>query len=820
MTIRNPDGSATLGFRGSSAERSFGERPPGYVSARPIARSAADVSTICVLCSQNCGVRVDVTDNALTAVRADDRNPITKGYVCNKAFSIPHYVEHAQRVTSPMKRRPDGSFERVSWDQAIGEIGAKLRGLLDRHPPRAVALIGGGGQGNHLDVPYALAFLAGIGSPMWFSALAQEKTQHALVDRWMFRAPLTGYLHADTERSRYVLLLGTNPVVSNRGYRARDFLREMKKDPGRRLVVVDPRRTETARFADRHLAIRPATDCWFLLGVAAEIVAKGRHDARFIGERTQDFDRVAAALRAVDTAEMARRCGLAADDITEVAAGFAAAESASLFYDLGIEQAPFSTLNAYLVRLILALTGNIGNPGGAVFHGTFSPTAPDLAGAPARALVSGIEAIQMLTPYGMFSPNLVPEEVLTDHPDRIRAVFVEGANPLVQYADTRRYREAFDRLDLSVVIDPAFTETARRAHYVLPAPVGYEKWEFSAFPKRYPEIDMQVRPPVVSGPPEAMPEAEIFARLSRAAGLLEPAPRMLHALGKRAQTPAGAAAYLAALPVLAAARGVTERGLRAAPNATLIRTVFWLYETLGPHLPAPSLSALWALCLAFGLTRRDAVARTFPSITKSRVAVGLELFQKLLDHPEGVELARLDERRNFEEHCGFSDGRMRLAPEPMLAEIRRALHAEPATNADFPLIMNGGLRTHWNANTLQRDPAWRKGTVSHDALRISPGDAERLGVRSGDQVLLETPRGQVSVEALVDDGVQVGHVSIPNGAGTEYPDRDTGELRRTGVNVNELTDAAARDPFTGCPHHKSIPCRVTPAGEPGGATPR
>jgi anaerobic selenocysteine-containing dehydrogenase len=765
-------------------------------------RSASDLPTACVLCSQNCGLRVDVAKDRIVAVRADERNPITRGYVCNKGFSIGHYVHHAQRVTQPLKRRPDGSFAAVSWEQAIGEIGAKIRELRHAYAPRAIALVGGGGQGNHLDVPYALPFLAGLGSPMWFSALAQEKTQHALVDRWMFRAPLHGYLHGDTDRSQYVLMLGTNPVVSNRGYRARDFIRAIKRDPTRTLVVVDPRVTETARDADRHLAIRPGTDCYFLLAMAAEIVARGLHKQEWLNEHTRGLPDLLPILRCVDRDEMARRCGLAPSEITEVATGFARATSASLFFDLGIEQAPFSTLNSYLTRLIAALTGNIGNSGGAVFHGTFSPATPRLSGTPARAIVSGIPAIEMLLPFGMFSPNLLPEEILQDHPDRIRAVIVEAANPFLQYADTQRYREAFARLDLLVVIDPAMSETARAAHYVLPAPVGYEKWEYSAFPKRFPEIDMQVRPPVVSGPEQALPESEIYARLAKAVGIVENAPKVLHTLARRTRSSAGAALYLATLSLLATAKG----DLR---SRSIARLVFWLYETIGPQLPASSLSAIWALCQLFALTRREAIVRTFPAAPRNPFACGNMLFEQILEHPEGVELAQLHVAGNLRDFCGYLDKRIRLAPRPMLTEMRRALQPPAQSPKEFPLILNGGLRTRWNANTIQRDPAWQKGSAIHHALRLNPTDAAQLGVHSGDQVEIATPRGQARTEAVVDDTVRIGHVLIPNGSGIEYPDPITGTLRRAGININELTDSAARDPFTGCPYHKTIPCRIT-----------
>jgi anaerobic selenocysteine-containing dehydrogenase len=763
---------------------------------------------VCVLCSHNCGLRVDVDDGKIVAVRGDASNPATRGYLCNKAYGLAHYVNHAQRVEHPLKRRPDGSFERVGWDEAIADIGARLRRLREEHGPTSIGMVGVGGQGNHLDGTYAIGFLLGLGSPWWFNSLAQEKTQHALVDDWMFGAPPSVFLHADAERSKFLLVLGTNPLVSNRGRNPSELWRELRADASRTLVIVDPRRTQSAKSAAEHVQVRPGTDVYVLIGLAAHIVRAELEDKTFLRARTRGLDELRARLAAVDPAEMAARAGVPAEQLVRVAEGFARAESASVWCDLGVEQVPFSTLNSYLMRVLLALTGNLGNRGGNVFHGTFSPSIGRADRRPFRAPASGIEAIAMLAPFGMFSPSLIPEEVLTPRPDRIRALIVEGANPLVQAADSPRQREAMAALDLLVVIDPAMTETARAAHYVLPTPVGYEKWEYSGFPKSYPEIHAQLRPPVVPAPagPEApLPEAEIYARLARAAGVVEPTPRALGALGARAGSPLGAAAYLAAAGAAAAARGRSLGG-------TVARMSFWSYEALAPILPAPALSGLWLQTHFFALTRREEVARSLPaaSATRNPFVAANALWQALLDHPEGVEVARLDPDRNLAEHCRRPDGKIDLAPRPMMTELARAIALVPAPDRDYPLLLNGGARTHWNANTIQRDPAWRKGQGPHCAVAISPDDAARFGVADGALVEVASRRGAVRLPAKVDDSVQPGNLLIPNGFGTEWPDAKTGELRAVGVRVNELTDAADRDPFTGCPHHKVVRCRVRP----------
>ena len=205
------------------------------------------------------------------------------------------------------------------------------------------------------------------------------------------------------------------------------------------VVVVDPRETETTRQADRHLRVRPGGDAYLLLALAATIASgEGSVDAAFLREHTRDFEALRHALAQVDIEVMARRCGLEVSEILKTARDFAGADSAAIMFDLAVEQTPFSTLNSYLIHVIATLTGNAGRIGGNIFVG--SGTAPQWSPArhaePERALASGIRSVSAMGGFAMFSPTLVPEEVLLDHPERLRALIVEGSNPFLSFSDT------------------------------------------------------------------------------------------------------------------------------------------------------------------------------------------------------------------------------------------------------------------------------------------------------------------------------------------------------------------------------------------------
>jgi formate dehydrogenase len=307
---------------------------------------------------------------------------------------------------------------------------------------------------------------------------------------------------------------------------------------------------------------------------------------------------------------------------------------------------------------------------------------------------------------------------------------------------------------------------------------------------------VQLRPPVVPGPEEALPEPEIYARLAEAMGLVGEPPAKLVELAEGALEPEGAAAFLAEL--------------QSASGGDSTALLFWGYRTLGPRLPSPALVAVWAQCHENAFVRRESVLRTLGDVWResSPFEIANELFRRILDHPEGVEIASLDREANLDDHMGWDDGRVRLAPPEMLEEIARAVAHDLPRDPDYPFVLAAGLRTRWTANTIQRDPAWRKGRGPHCALNLAPADAKSLGVRTGDRVSVTTRRGAVELPAAVDTRLHPGHVWIPNGFGMAYPSQGDGAPVVQGANTNELTDARDRDPITGCPHHKYTLCRI------------
>jgi anaerobic selenocysteine-containing dehydrogenase len=249
--------------------------------------------------------------------------------------------------------------------------------------------------------------------------------------------------------------------------------------------------------------------------------------------------------------------------------------------------------------------------------------------------------------------------------------------------------------------------------------------------------------------------------------------------------------------------------MSSAGSGGPLSVMFTAYRTLGPLLPAPSLVAVFANCHENAFQRPASILRTLGKEWEGRnpFELAAELFRRILAHPEGVEIAKADADHVLDANLGWPDKRIRLAPPEMLAEIARADATDLPRDPDYPFVLGGGLRTRWTANTIQRNPEWRKGRGPHCSLHLSPADAGRLGVKAGETVRVSTRRGSVELPAELDKNVSEGHVWIPNGFGMRYPNAQ-GELEAVGVNINELSDAADRDPISGCPQHKYTLCRV------------
>jgi len=734
--------------------------------------------TACILCECNCGIEVALggeDGRELTRIRGDKRHPASRGYACEKAQRLDYYQNAKDRLLHPLRRRPDGSFEAIDWDTAISEVAARLAHIRDEHGGGSIFYYGGGGQGNHLPGAYAVSTRAALGSRYRSSALAQEKTG----EFWVSHRMLGTQTRGDFEHAEVSMFLGKNPWFSHGMPQARVTLKAIAKDPARTMIVVDPRRSKTAELADIHLMLRPGTDAWLLAAIVAILLEEGLTDAAFLDAHAQGLAEVEASLGTVDVSAYCAHAGLPEAQVRQAARVLGRAKSVASYEDLGVQMNRHSTLVSYLHRLVWLLTGNIGRAG---TH--YSPTSlvPFADGSHKRdSPVTGARIIGGLVPC-----NAIADEILTDHPKRFRAMLVEASNPAHSLADSPRLREALSSLEALVVIDVALTETARLADYVLPASTQFEKAEATFFNFEFPKNYFHLRAPLF-GPPEGpLPEAEIHARLVEALGVLDES--LMSELSDAAEQ--GIADYAA----------LFVKRVAFDPAQSRYASVI-LYRTLGPSLPDGLAEGAVMLGLVLRAAMQDAASLGRAGFVGAPLAVGVQLFEAILRERSGVVFSVDDWEQSFA-RVDTADGKVQLALPDLLEELAQLTTGPEAPDADYPFVLSAGERRSFTANTILRDPEWRKKDAG-GALRVNTRDAARLGVTTGDTVRLKTRRGECVVEVEVTEIMQPGHVSLPNGMGL-----DTNAEGRGGVSLNELTRIAAQDPFVGTPLHKFVPARL------------
>jgi anaerobic selenocysteine-containing dehydrogenase len=753
--------------------------------------------TACIICSLNCGLEVLTEGSRIVKIRGDKDHPTSQGYVCEKSQRMDFYQNGADRISSPKRRRADGRYEDIDWDTAIREITEKLTAVKTKHGGASILYYGGGSQGNHLGGTYADSTIKALGVVYRSNALAQEKTGEAWVQGKMMGAGI----HGDFEHAEVSVFLGKNPFQSHGFARTRVILREIQKDPNRSIIVIDPRRSETAEMADFHLAVHPGTDAWCLAALAAILVQDGLVAKQWLAEHTTGYASVAEALQRISVADCAKTCGVDVALLRQVAERIARAKSVSMIEDLGVQMNLHSTLNSYLNRLVWLLAGHYARPGtnnafvpllnlsSSTRETAAKPGADSSVGSKPRpeaySPVTGAKVIMGLIPC-----NVIPEEILTDHPGRFRAMFIESSNPVHSLADSKRMREAVRALDISVVIDVAMTETARQADYVLPASSQFEKAEATFFNLEFPSNGFHLRQPLFPPRPGTLTEAEIHARLIESLGELDNSHyRFLRRAARLGRTAFG----------LAFACKVA-RDRKVARYAPVV-----LYRTLGETLPkyfAPAAS-LWGLSQMFVRKNRDAAARA--GFTGSTLAAGNKLFDAILSKPSGV-IYSISEYADSWRAVRLPDHKINLRIDEMLTELATLDTKRPQPDGDYPFVLSAGERRSQTSNTSIRDSNWhRRGNFS--TLRMHPADAEKISCKEGEWVRMTSRRG--SAEAIIELGedLQPGHVSLPNGHGLDYTEAD-GMTVRKGVSLNELTDTASRDPFAGTPWHKHVPVRI------------
>lgn len=482
-------------------------------SALQAPRGQTQKKTFCRICEVHCGLRVDIdAKGALTRIRPDHDHPVSQGYVCAKGTRFLEVANHPQRLTHPLVRQPDGTYQPVSWKEALDYFKARIRPILHASGPHAIALyLGTPVIHNALGALAYVGLARALGTRNMYSVGSQDNDSKIVASRlvhgneWI--VPIMDLEHAD-----FALLLGTNPAVSQGTYmhlRGGTTAFDRFKKRGGELVIVDPRRTESVKRWGGHVPIHPGTDIFLLLALLHELRDLARPNARVSG-----LDELLKLAAEYPVERAALLTGIPLERIRELASSIRQAERATFFLSVGVNQGPFGTLSAVALQALAYLSGNFDQEGGLLFQPWGVVLGWLFQLKPQRSRMGAY-----LSNAGGLPAGILPDEILTPGEGQIRALIVMSGNPLTSAPDETRLRQAFQQLELLVCIDLFQNQTGQEADLLLPASTWLERFDLGAWNALFTQASfLDATPPMRPAPEACRPEWQILIDLSLAAG--------------------------------------------------------------------------------------------------------------------------------------------------------------------------------------------------------------------------------------------------------------------------------------------------------------
>ena len=712
---------------------------------------AETVHRQCTLCEAHCGIKVEVEGGAVVRITGDPEDVISRGYICPKAAALADIQSDPDRLRRPVKK-VDGRFVEIGWDEALALAGEGLRRVQERHGADAVATYLGN-PGAHNSGVFAAALLRRlIGSRNNYSATSTDQLPQYMSSYEMF-----GHYFVlpvpDVERTRHMLVIGANPAVSNGSLMTAPGIRDRIKSiraRGGKVVVIDPRRTETAKHASEHVAVRPGGDPYLLLAVLGTIFADGSERLGRLAGQCDGLEDLKTLAGEWAPERAAPHAGVEAETIVRLAREFAAAESAVAYARVGVCQQRTGSVTHWLVNVLNIVTGNMDSPGGAMF-----PSPPvDLirlleigTGKPHwgrhRQRVSGLPEFADELPVAGLA-----DEIATPGAGQVRGMLLFAGNPVLSAPGGARLDAAMEQLEWCVAVDMYVTETTRHADVILPPLAHLERSDIDiVFPALSVRNQMRYNPAALPAQAEGRDDWQILIGLAAHVGR-----------GVKGRV-------VNALMRLAGPRYTFERVVNVAMLA-------------GPH----------------GLLR-----------SRRGLTVG-----KVKRAPHGIDLGPLES--GLRGRLRTRDKRVRLAPAVMLAEGRRleelAAEREAQLRDGFDLTLIGRRSLRSNNSWMHNSRRLIKGADRCTAL-MHPDDASGRGLSAGQRVRVTSTVGAIELPLEVSDEIRPGVVSIPHGFG--HGREGVGwrvAAEHAGASVNDITDPKVVDRLTGNAAYNDVPVRV------------
>ncbi len=714
---------------------------------------------ICPLCEACCGLNIETRSGRVIAIRGAEQDVFSRGYLCPKGYSLKDLHEDPDRLRQPLIKR-NGQFVEASWDEALAEVERRLLPIIQAHGGDAVAAVVGNPSAHKVSLlSYFPRVVKALGTRNVFSASTLDQMPKQLSSGLMYGHWLSIPV-PDIERCDWLLMLGANPAVSNGSlWTVPDYRGKAKamRARGGRILVVDPRRSETAQAADEHLPIKPGGDVFLLLGMVHTLFDEGLAKPGRLGEHLNGLEALREAVKPYTPERMAAGCGIDAATMRRLARELASTDRAAVYGRIGTCTQRFGTLNSWLIDVLNILTGHLDAPGGLMFPKAAAFAANTLGKAGSgRGITTGRRKSRVSAApevFGELPITLLAEEIETPGPGQVRALISLAANPVLSTPNGPRIARALDSLEFMLSMDIYLNETSRHADVILPGLSPLEDLHYDvAFPQLSFRNHARFSGPVFERPAGQPEEWETLLRL---AAMIE---------------------------------GRDWRGdMAALDDAAIAADVARL---AGEHAEA----VLQALAPLRGPERLvDLALRSGPYGDRFGMnPQGLSL-AKVRATPGGIDLGALQPR--IPELLRTPSGRVELAPESLLADLATV---EATLQQPTPELLLIGRRDVRSGNSWMHNlPVLAKGP-ERCTLLVHPRDAAARGLQDGALARLHNTMGELTVPVRVSEELMPGVVSLPHGWGHNLEGaRLSLAAERPGANLNALLDDALRDPLSG-----------------------
>ena len=727
----------------------------------------------CPLCEATCGLELTLSEGGIDRVRGDADDVFSHGFICPKGASLKELHDDPDRLRTPLVR-VGGELRPASWDEAFAEIDRRLGAIWDEHGRQALGIYLGNPSAHNLSVlTYGRVLVKALQTRNIFSASTVDQYPKQMASALMFGTGSTVAV-PDVDRTDHLLILGANPLASNGSLLTapdmRGRLRAIRARGGK-VVVVDPRRTRTAREADEHHFIRPGTDALLLFALVHTLFDEQLEDLGALVPHVAGLEEVRELASGFAPEEVADACGIAADDIRRMARELAAAPRAAVYGRIGTTTQRFGTTASWLVDVLNVVTGNLDRPGGAMFPrpaaGSSNTTGEPGHGRGAafgrwHSRVRGLGEV-----FGELPVACLAEEIETPGDGQIRALLTIAGNPVVSTPNSERLAAAIDDLEFMVSVDIYVNETTRHADVILPAPSPLQRSHYDLALLGFAVRNVSnYSPPALEPDPQVPQEWETLLRLGGIA---------------------------------------TGQG----PNADVAAIDrFVAYEVARRQSTDPS----------SGLHGRDPdelLAEVQPRVGPERI-LDLQLrggpyrvtLAELEAAPHGIDFGELEPR--MPEVLRTPTGVIELAPEALVGDVAR-LHAALAEPVNGAMTLVGRRELRSNNSWMHNLPTLVRGKQRCTAL-VHPDDASRLGLVDGEEAVVRSRAGEIVVPVEVTDDVMPGVVSIPHGWGHDLPGVSLSVAgAHAGTNSNVLADELVVEPLSGTAVLNGIPVELEPA---------